>query len=68
MLPKKPEIAARYSMIDPNNDVKNDIGKEYTAGVNYYFRAHRSKIQADIGHYVTDTKTHDKEENRIRVQ
>lgn len=68
VIPKKLEVAARYSMFDPNNDVSDDLQKEYTAGVNYYFRAHRSKIQADVGHYVTDTEEQDKEENRFRVQ
>lgn len=68
VIPKKLELAARYSMVDPNKDVSNDIQKEYTGGVNYYFRTHRSKIQADVGHYVTDTKTEDKEENRFRIQ
>ena len=69
VIPKKLEIAARYSMLDPDNDVKNDIGKEYTAGVNYYFRAHRSKIQADFGHYVTEEgEEQDREENFVRAQ
>lgn len=69
VLPKKLEIAARYSMLDPNNDVANDIQKEYTTGINYYFRAHRSKIQADVGHYVTEEgEEQDKKENRVRVQ
>ncbi|MDO8141763.1 MAG: porin [Candidatus Brocadiales bacterium] len=68
VIPKKLEVAARYSMLDPNNDVSDDLQKEYTTGLNYYFRAHRSKIQADVGHYVTDTKAHNKEDNRIRVQ
>lgn len=68
VLPKKLEVAARYSVVDPNKDVSNDLQKEYTGGVNYYFRTHRSKIQADVGHYVTDTKDQDKEENRVRLQ
>ena len=69
VIPKKLEIAARYSMLDPDNDVKNDIGKEYTAGVNYYFRAHRSKIQADYGHYVTEKgEEQDQKDNQVRVQ
>ena len=69
VIPKKLEVAARYSMLDPDNDVKHDIGKEYTAGVNYYFRAHRSKIQADVGHFVTEQGDEDdKNENRVRVQ
>ncbi|OHB99051.1 MAG: hypothetical protein A3G70_02330, partial [Planctomycetes bacterium RIFCSPLOWO2_12_FULL_39_13] len=62
------EVAARYSMLDPDNDVSNDLEKEYTAGINYYFRGHRSKIQADFGHYVTDGEDEDEEENRFRVQ
>ncbi len=69
VIPKKLEIAARYSMLDPNNDIKNDIGKEYTAGINYYFRAHRSKIQADYGHYVTEKgEEQDQKDNQVRVQ
>jgi hypothetical protein len=69
VIPKKLEIAARYSMLDPNNDVKNDLGKEYSAGVNYYFRLHRSKIQADFGHYVTEEgEEQDREENFVRAQ
>ena len=68
VLPKKLELAARYSMLDPDNDASDDIQKEYTMGVNYYFKAHRSKIQTDIGHYVTETAMHDKQEERIRLQ
>lgn len=68
VIPKKLELAARYSMLDPNNNVPDDLQREYTGGINYYFRAHRSKIQADVGNYVTDTKTGDKEENRFRIQ
>jgi len=68
VIPKKLELAARYSMLDPNNNVPDDLQREYTGGINYYFRAHRSKIQGDVGHYITDTKTEDKVENRFRIQ
>ncbi|HHT9123610.1 MAG TPA: porin [Candidatus Wunengus sp. YC63] len=68
VIPKKLELAARYSVLDPNNNVSDDLQREYTGGINYYFRAHRSKIQGDVGHYVTNTKTEDKEENRFRIQ
>ena len=71
VIPKKLELATRYSMLDPDNDSNNDIGREYTAGVNYYFRpgTHRSKIQADYGHYTTEKgEDQDQEDNRIRVQ
>jgi len=68
VLPKKLEVAARYSQLDPNSDVSNDFQEEYTIGVNYYFRAHRSKIQSDIGHYVNDGGLDGKDDNRIRLQ
>ncbi len=68
VLPKKLEIAARYSWLDPNTDVRYDIQKEYTVGINYYFRGHRQQIQGDVGHYETDTNTGEKVENRIRLQ
>ncbi|WKZ19285.1 MAG: porin [Candidatus Jettenia sp. CY-1] len=68
VLPKKLEVAARYSMLDPNEDVRNDVQTEYTVGINYYFRGHRQQIQADVGHFVTETTETDKNENRFRLQ
>ncbi len=68
VLPKKLELAARYSLLDPDNDLPDDFQKEYAAGINYYFRQHRSKIQTDFGHYVTEIDERDKNENRFRVQ
>lgn len=68
VLPQKLELAARYSALDPNNDLPDDFQKEYTVGINYYFRGHRSKIQADMSHFVTDTTDTDKDENRCRLQ
>ena len=69
VIPKKLEVAARYSTLDPDDNVSDDIGREYTGGINYYFREHRSKIQADVGHFVTEQGDEDdKNENRVRVQ
>lgn len=69
VIPKKLEIAARYSMLDPNDDVSDDLQREYTGGINYYLRGHRSKIQTDVGHFVTEEgDDQDKNENRIRLQ
>ena len=76
VIPKKLEVAARYSMVDPDKDVAGDIQKEYTCGLNYYFRDHRSKIQADFGDFVTssnnpaikDVSGVDMKEKRIRLQ
>lgn len=68
VVPKRLELAARYSMVDPDHEVSNDIEKEYTAGLNYYFRAHRSKIQTDFSHLVTDHEEGNEEQNRFRLQ
>ncbi|MEP9410757.1 MAG: porin [Candidatus Brocadia sp.] len=69
VIPKRLEVATRYSMFDPDNDISDDIRREYTGGINYYFRGHRSKIQADVGHFVTEEgDEHDRNENRVRLQ
>lgn len=68
VIPKKLELAARYSMMDPNHDISNDIEREYTVGLNYYFRAHRSKIQTDFSHLVTDHEEGNEEQNRFGIQ
>ncbi|MCC7212878.1 MAG: porin [Candidatus Brocadia sp.] len=68
VLPRKLELAARYSMLDPDEDVRDDVQTEYTVGVNYYIRGNRQKVQTDVGHFVTETTGEDKDENRIRLQ
>ncbi|MCF6149463.1 MAG: porin [Candidatus Kuenenia sp.] len=67
ILPKKLELAGRYAMIDPDDDISNDTQREYTVGVNYYFRGHRSKVQTDFGHFVTEGEEEDENENKLRV-
>ncbi|MCF6157855.1 MAG: porin [wastewater metagenome] len=68
VLPKRLELAARYSYIDPNNDVSDDIQKAYRVGLNYYFRAHRSKIQSDFGIVTTERAGQDQQDNIFRLQ
>ncbi|MEP9412472.1 MAG: porin [Candidatus Brocadia sp.] len=68
VLPEKLEVAARYSMYDPDEDVRDDIQREYTVGINYYLRGHRQQIQADVGRFKTETTKGDKDENRFRLQ
>ncbi len=69
VMPKKLELAVRYSMLDTDTDAANDLQREYTGGVNYYFKGHRSKIQTDVGHFVTEKgDLDDQNENRIRMQ
>ena len=47
VIPKKVELAYRYSYLDPNNDVGNDHWVENTAGVSWYINKHFLKLQAD---------------------
>lgn len=73
VIPKRLEVAARYSYLDRDEDVSDDIGREYSGGINYYFRpgVHRSKLQADFGHYEnSDERGREQSgiENQIRLQ
>jgi phosphate-selective porin OprO/OprP len=47
LLPKKLEVAARYSSVDPNRDISQDLQVEVTGAVSYYFRGHNLKLQGD---------------------
>ncbi len=47
LLPKRLEVAARYSCVDPNRDRINDLQVEVTGGVSYYFQGHNLKVQSD---------------------
>ncbi|RNC66324.1 MAG: porin [Desulfuromonadales bacterium] len=47
VIPKHLELAARYSYIDPNRDVSNDLWVETTGAVSWYFIGHNLKLQAD---------------------
>jgi phosphate-selective porin OprO and OprP len=68
VLPKRLELATRYSLFDPDKDIPNDIQREYTIGLNYYFRAHRSKLQTDFSHLITENNGQDEKENIFRLQ
>lgn len=47
VIPKHLELAARYSYIDPNRDVRNDLWVETTGAVSWYFFGHNLKVQTD---------------------
>lgn len=73
IIPKRLEVAARYSYLDRDKDVSDDIGREYSGGINYYFRpgVHRSKLQADFGHYENSDERGREQigsENQVRLQ
>jgi phosphate-selective porin OprO/OprP len=47
LLPKRLEMAARYSSVDPNRDRSRDLQVEVTGGISYYFQGHNLKLQGD---------------------
>lgn len=47
LLPKKLEVAARYSSVDPNREKTQDLQVEVTGAVSYYFEGHNLKLQGD---------------------
>ena len=51
LLPKRLEVAARYSCVDPNRDRTNDLQVEVTGGVSYYFQGHNLKVQGDYTNF-----------------
>jgi phosphate-selective porin len=49
VLPKRLELAMRYSYLDPNRNVTNNLQTEVIGAVSYYFNNHNLKLQGDIG-------------------
>jgi len=49
ILPKRLEVAMRYSYLDPNWNVTNNLQTEVIGAVSYYFNNHNLKLQADVG-------------------
>jgi len=49
ILPKRLEVAMRYSYLDPNQDLTNNLQTEVIGAISYYFNNHNLKLQADIG-------------------
>ncbi len=68
LLPKTLEVAFRYSYLDPNRDVSNDIMTEQIGAVSYYFNKHNLKLQADIGNIHDQAKRAMTDAMQYRVQ
>ena len=47
VIPSTVELAARYSYVDPNRNVSNDLWIETSGAVSWYISKHNLKIQAD---------------------
>jgi phosphate-selective porin OprO and OprP len=68
LIPKKLELAARYSWVDPNNpDTTDDNQKtEYTGGLSYYLSGHNLKLQANYSLFTTETADNDLDDHLIQ--
>jgi len=56
VVPKKIEVALRYSQVDPDNDTADDNETEARIGFGWYFSGHDLKFQADYGQLKNDSK------------
>lgn len=68
IIPKTLEVAFRYSYLDPDRDVANDLITEQIGAVSYYFNKHNLKLQADVGNIHTQTSTTPTDDMQYRVQ
>ncbi len=50
IIPKRLELAGRFSLVDYDNVSFNNLNmvREYTGGLNYFFNGHRNKLQANV--------------------
>jgi hypothetical protein len=68
LVPKKFEVALRYSEVDPDTDVDNDLLTESRVAFNYFFRAHHLKLQVDFGQLTMETSMGDIDTDQVRAQ
>lgn len=61
------EVAARYSMVEPQEETRLPHQQEYVLGLNRYFKGHCLKVQADVG-YLQAVGEEDALQGRMQVQ
>lgn len=49
-IPEPLEVAFRYAFVDPNDTVRNDVLREQTVAINWFFAGHRNKLTLDGSH------------------
>ncbi len=68
-IPKPLEVAFRYAFVDPNTDQSNDIRRELTAAVNWFFSGHNNKLTLDASRLTMQRAgSGDFDDNRARLQ
>jgi len=68
LIPKKLELALRYSWVDPDNpnQKNNDEQEEYTGGLTYYMYGHDLKLQGNYSYFDTDTNDSDRDDHVVQ--
>jgi hypothetical protein len=70
IIPKRLELAGRFSLVDFDDNVffdDLDTVREYTGGLNYFFNGHRNKLQASVVKIEDDLHT-GKDEDAYKFQ
>jgi phosphate-selective porin OprO/OprP len=59
LVPKKFELAGRYSWVNPNdpNQTNDNEQQEYTGGLSYYIDGHNLKLQANYSYFDNESTT-----------
>ncbi len=59
LVPKKFELAGRYSWVNPDNpnQTNDNEQQEYTSGFSYYIDGHKLKLQANYSYFDNETTT-----------
>lgn len=54
VIPAPLEVAFRYAFVDPNETVRNDVLREQTFAINWFFSGHSNKLTFDYSHLTQD--------------
>ena len=68
LVPKKFELAARYSWVDPDNpnQTNDNEQQEYTGGLSYYMDGHNLKLQANYSLFRNESANGDLDDNVVQ--
>ncbi len=62
------EVAGRYAAIDPNEDIGNNLQKEYGVALGYFYNKHNYKLQGDYRRLENEAAGTQFDEFRVQLQ
>ncbi len=68
IIPKHLEAAVRYSYVDPDRSITNNIQTETQGAISYYFNKHNLKLQADVTNIHKQTSGPSTDDMQYRLQ